>query len=201
MRFDRLFKLGFLFAAGCFLLIPGVYPSSDLSSQPQNDAKISKDRPVRHDFGDDLGLSAEQKKFLEENRSESKKQLGLLHKQMREKMEMIKQEFEKEKFSPSAVRHINEEIKTIQARMMDERLSSMLAVCKILTHEQFRKFAAKMGEMGEKFRDRKDEFKPKGAAVREHDKFGMDTHKQDYLGHEGNVSAEIPAVDISANKK
>lgn len=201
MSFDRLFKLGLLIAGGCFLLMPGVYPFSDQASSPQKDIKIVKE-PARHRFIDDFGLSDIQKKSLEENRNRSKKQIELLHKQMRDKMELIKREFEKDKFNPSVVRHINEDIKIIQARMMDERISSMLAVRNILTSEQFKKFAVKMGEMGDKFRGRKDEFKFNGMPAGDYKKERtLAPGSGPGLEAPANVTSPIPVADELVNKK
>lgn len=103
-----------------------------------------------------LGLSEEQKKLLEENRDRHREVVKALSVQMREKIDLIRQELQKEQFNTEEILKANNELKALQAQLLDERIESILAVRKILTPEQFRKFMIKTKEGGSHFRKKSE---------------------------------------------
>ncbi|MBF0532066.1 MAG: periplasmic heavy metal sensor [Candidatus Omnitrophica bacterium] len=96
----------------------------------------------------DLNLTEDQQKALEANKSKNKEETKALFQSMKDKMTALKQEVEKEPLDMNKVNQIQSELKTIQAQMSDQRLESILAVRKILSGEQFKKFMDKMEEHG-----------------------------------------------------
>ena len=87
-----------------------------------------------------LHLTDEQKKQLEDNKQKNREQKKVLFGQMKSARESLRQEFMKPDMDMSKVNAIHAQIKTLQAQMADDRLNSILAVRKILTPEQFKKF-------------------------------------------------------------
>ncbi len=91
----------------------------------------------------DLNLAEEQKKLLEENRKSHKEEARALFKDMRQKRDALRQELEKGALNMDNINQINNELKKLQAEMLDHRLAGVLEVRKILTPEQFKKFMAR----------------------------------------------------------
>jgi Spy/CpxP family protein refolding chaperone len=101
----------------------------------------------------DLGITDEQKKLLEANQTKHREQTKALYAQMRQKGTLLQQELEKKELNMQVITQTNNEIKQIQAQMLDDRLESILEVRKILTPEQFKKFEDKINERMEHFKN------------------------------------------------
>lgn len=100
----------------------------------------------RQEIYSNLGLTDQQKKLLEENKNRYRGQSRALYAQMRQKMNSLRQELEKSEFDIQKIYQINNELKQLQAQMVDNRLESILEVRKILPPGQFKKFEDKMNE-------------------------------------------------------
>jgi Spy/CpxP family protein refolding chaperone len=111
----------------------------------------------------DLGLTKEQKQSLEENKNKNKEQMKALFQNMREKTALVRQELQKEQLDMVKITQLNNELKQLQAQMLDYKLQSILEVRKILTPEQFRKFSAKMEKRAGHFKDKRE--RPEGTTI------------------------------------
>jgi len=90
-----------------------------------------------------LGLTDQQKKAWEENKAAQWKQMKALFNSMKEKRELLKQEFGKDKLDMKKINQINGDLKKLAAQKIDLKLQRTLAAQKILTPEQFKQFIAK----------------------------------------------------------
>ena len=88
----------------------------------------------------ELGLSEDQQKQLKAHRESHRTETKEIFEKMKAKREALRTELEKPNFSESAVKGLNDELKTLHNRMADQRLAGILAVRKILTPEQYAKF-------------------------------------------------------------
>ena len=113
---------------------------------PQKKAFWGKGEKGRQALYKDLNLTDEQKRLLEENRKNRKEEARAMFENMKQKRSLMKEELQKENLDMTKISGINNELKELQAKMLDHRLNGILEVRKILTPEQFRKFLAKSGE-------------------------------------------------------
>lgn len=102
----------------------------------------------------DLNLSEGQKKLLEEHRTKHREEMGALRKSMRDLREQMHQELQKQDLDMGKINELLGKIKETQAKIFDYRLEGILAVHRILTPEQYKKFAEEM-------KNRKDDFRKK----------------------------------------
>jgi len=128
-------------AAG-MLMAGAAYADGDQG--PQNAPRDGKMQAKHDEFFKDLGLTDEQKKSLEDNRSKNRKAMQAMAQTMRDKMAQMHQELQKDNLDTGKVNQIQGELKTLQSQMMDQRLAGILEVRKILTPDQFKKFSQKM---------------------------------------------------------
>jgi len=103
----------------------------------------------------ELNLTPEQQNKLEANRKSQREKTSQLRTAMKEKNEALQQVLKdpavtREKFEP-----LVNEIKSLQAQLIDQRINGILAVKDILTPEQFAKFNQLMEKRKE---GRKDHF-------------------------------------------
>ncbi len=98
----------------------------------------------------ELNLTPDQKKQLDENKAKNHEQMKAIFQAMREKMSALREELQKDSLNMERVTQLNGDLKALQAQMLDHRLEGILAVRKILTAEQFKKFMAKMEEQKER---------------------------------------------------
>lgn len=101
-----------------------------------------------------LNLSEEQKKMLDENRTKHREEMGALRKSMRDLREQMHQELQKQDLDMGKINELQGKMKETQAKILDYRLEGILAVHKILTPEQYKKFSEEM-------KKRKDDFRKK----------------------------------------
>ena len=87
-----------------------------------------------------LGLTPEQDKKLKDHRDGHRSQMETLHKEIKVKRKLLGEELQKTDFDMSKVQQVHDELKSLKARMEDNRLEGILEVRKILTPEQFSKF-------------------------------------------------------------
>jgi Spy/CpxP family protein refolding chaperone len=98
----------------------------------------------REEFYKELGLNEEQKKALKENKDKHRKEKKELFESMHEKMKLMHEELGQENLDMTKINQIQDDLKAVQAKMIDQRLAHILEVRKILTPEQFKKFSEKM---------------------------------------------------------
>lgn len=112
---------------------------------------------TRHDkLFKDLNLTADQKKMLDENKAKHREDIKKLFEEMKTDRAAIRQELQKPELDMGKINQINDEMKKVQAQMLDNKLQSVLEVRKILTPEQFQKFMAKIEEHKGRFGKRSD---------------------------------------------
>ncbi|MGA2775813.1 MAG: periplasmic heavy metal sensor [Candidatus Omnitrophota bacterium] len=139
-----------------------IYAASPTPTTQQKETFMKKIDAKRQEIYNDLGLTNEQRKLLEENKNKYREQTKALFAQMRQKMTLLRQKLEKSELNIQEIQQTNNELKQLQAQMLDNRLERILEVRKILTPEQFRKFEDKMNERMEYFKNKhernKEEF-------------------------------------------
>jgi len=87
-----------------------------------------------------LGLTPEQKTALNANRDQQMGEIKGLLKGMMDLSEQLNDELMKEKMDMTKVNQLNNDLKAIQGKMADKRISFIMDVRKNLTPEQFAKF-------------------------------------------------------------
>ena len=132
------------------------YADTPLSGPQPKDAVAKKSGTKQQELYNDLGLTDQQRKLLDENRNRHREQAKALFTQMRQKMALLRQELEKNELNMQAVYQANNELKQLQAQMLDGRLERVLEVRKILTPEQFKKIEYKMNGRMERFKNRRE---------------------------------------------
>ncbi len=133
-----------------------IYASSSIPAAQQKEAFMKKMDAKKQEIYNDLGLTNEQRKLLEENKNKHKEQTKALFTQMRQKMTSLRQELEKSELNMQEIYQTNNELKQLQVQMLDNRLERILEVRKILTPEQFKKFEDKTNEHIGHFKNKRE---------------------------------------------
>ncbi|MBP7056366.1 MAG: Spy/CpxP family protein refolding chaperone [Candidatus Omnitrophica bacterium] len=110
-----------------------------------------KERPVAENADKegpfkDLSLTPEQRDKIKAHREEGKSKAKEMHDQMRAKKEELKAEMGKPVTDRAKIDAIAADMKSLSARMIDQRIDRILSLKEILTPEQFQKVNAKMEE-------------------------------------------------------
>ncbi len=144
-----------------FLIIVMLALSSPVVYAVHNDAACQQEKSVkgkmeagRQELYKDLNLTDEQKKLLEANKAKHREEMKALAGQMKEKKAEVRQELQKDQLDMAKITQLNNELKALQAQMLDHRLESTLEVRKILTPEQFKKFISKIEDWPKHFKKR-----------------------------------------------
>jgi len=103
----------------------------------------------------ELNLTAEQEQKLEENRQAHQEEMKKLRETIREKETKLQEALASPAITRAALNSIANEIKTLQAQLIDKRIDSIFAVEQILTPEQFAKFQQMTKDWQEKRKDRR----------------------------------------------
>lgn len=135
------------------LITPSIYAveKSDAAGKecaPSLQEKNKKMDEKHQKLWDQLNLTPEQKKQLEENKTKNRETMKAKFEQMRSYRESLKEELMRPELDVNKINGIQSQIKALQAEMVDNHLKSVLDVRKILTHEQFEKFIEIMGKHG-----------------------------------------------------
>ncbi|MFA5144273.1 MAG: periplasmic heavy metal sensor [Candidatus Omnitrophota bacterium] len=104
----------------------------------------------------EINVTAEQRKKLEENKNKIHEDAKALHDRIKAKRDVIRAELQKTELNMAKITQTNNELKVLEVMMMDQRLAGILAVRKILSPEQFRKFSQKLEEGGKHFKEKQD---------------------------------------------
>ena len=132
------------------------YADSSVPLPQQKEAVVEKADVSQRKLYQDLGLTSEQRKLLEENKNKHREQARVIFAQIRQKMDSLRQELEKSELNMQVIYQTNNELKQLETRMLDDRLEHILKVRKILTPEQFKKFGDKMKEHREHFKNKRE---------------------------------------------
>ena len=138
MKKTKLIIIG-LAVAVVFLATSTVY--AQMPGQKQKPADEYRGRMAR-----ELSLTQEQQVKLEANRKAQRQEIDKLLTAIKEKQAKLGEELNKPGATRASIQALANEIKSLQAKLTDSRINSILAVKKILTPEQFNKF----GQMTEK---------------------------------------------------
>ncbi len=140
--------------------------SSNAYSQPRGDSFNRPDemrgemrekmRAKMQEVFKQLDLSPEQQEQLQAYRKNHREQGREFRKDMKAKKEAIRNELQKEELNMENVYTIHKELKDLLIQKADHRLEGILAVRKILTAEQFRKFCELRKEMHSMKKRRKE---------------------------------------------
>ncbi len=133
------------------------YSCSDKSCRQEKGVKC-KMETGRQGIYKDLNLSDEQNKALEENKNKHRDGMKALFGEVKEKKASIRGELQKGELDMAKITQLNNDLKKLEAQMLDRKLEGILEVRKILTPEQFKKFMAKMEKKTGHF---KPNFQPK----------------------------------------
>ena len=140
--FKDLMVIGFVILS--FLIVPNIY-AADKGAVQGKEAVVSWEKHKgmdgkRQKLWDQLNLTDEQKKQLEENKAKNKESMKATFEKTKSFREALKAELMKPELDMAKINDIQSQVKSLQSQIVDNRLNSILDVRKILTHEQFEKF-------------------------------------------------------------
>ena len=132
-----------------FLMVSAGYAETQSECQQRGDRH--KGRIFK-----ELNLTQEQQKKLEENQKAQREEMTKLRSAIKEKQAKLQEELKNIAVTRAAVEPLVNEIKSLQAQLIELRIKGIFTVKKILTPEQFAKFQQMMEKRGE---GRKGRFK------------------------------------------
>lgn len=103
----------------------------------------------------ELSLAPEQQKSLEENRKAQREEMKKTRSEIKERHAQLREALKNPDVTRAAVEPLVNEIKSLQAQLIDRRIDGIFTVKAILTKEQFVKFQQLMEKQHEK---RKEHF-------------------------------------------
>jgi len=120
----------------------------------------------KENISKELNLTVEQQAKLKENRKAQRQEIEKLVKALKEKQAKLQEALKNPAVSKSTVQPLANEIKSLQAQLIDHRIDSIFAVKEILTPEQFAKFQQKTEKRkdGRKERFQKQHERRKGTS-------------------------------------
>lgn len=121
---------------------PSAYANDKSSFQSRQERREKKIQEIYNQ----LNLTDAQKKQLEQNKISNQDKKKDLYEKVRSYKDALNQELMKIDLDMTRINDIQNNIKALQVQILDERLSSILEVRKILTPEQFTKFIGFMKE-------------------------------------------------------
>jgi len=117
-------------------------------AQPQGGYQQRDDKQKEHIFKE-LNLTPEQLKKLEENRKAQRQEVEKLFSALKEKQARLQETLKNPAVTRAIVDPLANEIKSLQAQLIDHRIGGIFAVKEILTPGQFAKFQQMMEKPGE----------------------------------------------------
>ncbi len=129
----RNMRLGGIGLAVFFLTTGTLYAQHPGKGEKEYDGP--KDRLIR-----ELNLTTEQQSRLEENRKVQREEMKKLHEAVREKYAKLQEALKNPAVTREGVQPIANEMKSLQAQLIDSRINGIFAVKQILTPEQFARF-------------------------------------------------------------
>ena len=140
-------KFIFIFIPLCSLFaMPVVHANSDTASERSSFSRERQERMEKkiQEIYNQLNLTDEQKKQLEDNKLKHQETRRASFEKMRSYKDALNQELMKADLDMNKINEIQSQLKALQSEMADARLNSILEVRKILTPEQFAKFISLM---------------------------------------------------------
>jgi Spy/CpxP family protein refolding chaperone len=142
-----------------FLMASMVYAQTQGESRQRGDGQRGR-------IFKELNLTQEQEKKLEENRGVQREELMKLRMAIKEKQTKLQEELKNPALTRATVEPLVSEIKSLQAQLIDHRISGIFAVKEILTPEQFAKFQQmtekRQENRKERFQNRRERKKKTG---------------------------------------
>jgi Spy/CpxP family protein refolding chaperone len=117
-------------------------------AQPMNE-KENGHKEKKEQMFKELGLTAEQQQQLEQNRSLQRQEKEKLRESMKAQETKLHEALKDPAATRASVEPMVNEIKALQAQMIESRINGILAVKQVLTPEQFVQFEQKMEQMKE----------------------------------------------------
>jgi Spy/CpxP family protein refolding chaperone len=124
------------------LTVSAVYAQTQGESQQRGDGQ-------KGSIFKELNLTSEQQKKLAENRNAQREEMAKLHTAIKEKQTKLQEELKNPAVTRAIVEPLVNEIKSLGAQLIENRINGIFAVKEILTPEQFVKFE-QMTEKGHK---------------------------------------------------
>jgi len=124
-------------------------------AKPQGEYQHRGDKQKENIFKE-LNLTPEQQKKLEENRKAQRQETEKLFSALKEKQAKLQEALKNPTVTRDKVEPLVNEMKSLQAQLVDHRIDGIFAVREILTPEEFAKFQQIMEKRGE---GRKGRFK------------------------------------------
>jgi len=116
-----------------FIMVSAVYAYTQGENQQACDGQ-------KGSIFKELNLTPEQQKKLEKNRSVQREEMTKLRMTIKEKRLKLQEALQNSTATKATVEPIANEIKSLQAQLIDNRINGIFAVKEILTPEQFIKF-------------------------------------------------------------
>ncbi|MFH1458074.1 MAG: periplasmic heavy metal sensor [Candidatus Omnitrophota bacterium] len=113
-----------------------------LYAQPPDKEEGTCDGPKGRMFKE-LNLTQEQQSRLEQNRKAQRIEMKKLHEAVNEKHAKLQEALKNPSVTRELVQPLADEIKFLQAQLIDHRMNGIFAAKEILTREQFAKFQEK----------------------------------------------------------
>lgn len=138
---NRLRTHALLLAMGLVIMAAGRCPvkaESGYGGMHRGDS--SKYQEAKDRIFKKLDLTDEQKQKLDEHRKAHREEAKKLHEELKGSMKQLKGELEKEQEDLDVINKVSDDIKMVRGKLIDHRIAGVLAVKKILTHGQFKKF-------------------------------------------------------------
>ncbi|MFH0827068.1 MAG: periplasmic heavy metal sensor [Candidatus Omnitrophota bacterium] len=126
-------------------LVALLFTAGTLYAQPSDKEGKACDEPKGRMFKE-LNLTQEQQSRLEQNRQTQQQEMKRLHEVVKEKHTKLQESLKNPSVTREGVQPLANEIKSLQAQLIDSRINGIFAVKEILTPEQFARFQ----EMAEK---------------------------------------------------
>ena len=120
-----------------FLMVSSVYAQGQSAGKPEGGR-------VKEGIFKELSLTPEQQNKLEENRKAQRERTSQLREGMMEKEKQLQQTLKDPGVTKVKVEPLLNEIKSLQAQLIDQRVNGIFAVREILTSEQVSKLTQLM---------------------------------------------------------
>jgi Spy/CpxP family protein refolding chaperone len=120
------------------LAVVFVMAQASFAGAPVKDAKHGQGQPDK--IFKELNLTPDQQNKIEANRSAQRAELSKLRQQIGEKQAKLQEELRNPAVTRASVEPLVNDLKSLHARMIDQRINGIFAVKDILTPEQFARF-------------------------------------------------------------
>lgn len=135
--------LGMLIASNVYAFEKGNAQGRECAMSAEKGKKMDE---KHQKMWDQLNLTPEQKKQLEDNKAKNREGMKATFEKMESYRESLKAELMKPELDMNKINDIQSQIKLLESQMTDSRLNSILEVRKIMTREQFEKFIELTGK-------------------------------------------------------